>query len=79
VKRFSVRNMVEAGAMNDLKAACVYDGETVTVTVVFFVAGVRVLTVVSLPFSVCRSQVVLQGLLLHFMRCPQARRPRAQP
>ncbi len=25
IKRFSVRNMVEAGAMNDLKAACFYD------------------------------------------------------
>ncbi len=27
IKRFSVRNMVEAGAMNDLKLACFYDGE----------------------------------------------------
>ena len=28
IKRFSVRNMVEAGAMNDLKLACFYDGES---------------------------------------------------
>jgi len=27
VKRYSVRNMVDSGAMNDLKAACVYEGE----------------------------------------------------
>ena len=26
VKRYSVRNMVDSGAMNDLKAACVYEG-----------------------------------------------------
>ena len=25
VKRYSVRNMVDSGAMNDLKAACVYE------------------------------------------------------
>jgi ribosomal protein S26 len=26
IKRFSVRNIVEAGAMNDLKLACFYEG-----------------------------------------------------
>jgi hypothetical protein len=64
VKRFSVRNMVEAGAMNDLKAACVYDGETVTVTVVFFCCrGARLdrcfVAFQCMPFPSCTPRITI--------------------